>query len=150
MPIEQQLALALDSHQAALKLSPQNADLLFNTAQVEASLAEESEDDQQSLGLLQDSVTLLQQCLELQGQALQQQQAYADEMAAQAAGDTQPGAAESSSSSRPGTPSSVSSDGGDWAMIEEPVTAATLLETGVALFDSLASLCERYAGTLLS
>jgi len=144
------LKTALESHRRALHLDPTNADILFNTAQVLTSLAETvidqnvaiTSDDTgatalTSTGLLREAIVLFQQCLVRQEVLYTQSQELTH---------TLPPA--DNDYFIPGAPSWSSIEGnnadmqhGEWALIEEPVTKDSLIDTALALLEALAALC---------
>ncbi|KAL9061477.1 MAG: hypothetical protein Q9162_000008 [Coniocarpon cinnabarinum] len=140
VPLPEALANALEAHRLALKLAPENADVLFNTAQVLSALADDLNDDRQSetIALLEESVTHLQACLNLQSDALQEARVGFAKQGENVHREL-PGSGESFD--EPATPTSEH-DTSEWARIEEPTTDATLLETATAIFDTLAVLSK--------
>lgn len=139
VPLAQQLAMAVESHRFAVSLAPHEPDALFNSAQVISYLAEELSESQpaSSLELLEDANWHLQQCLQLQEEALRRQQMEVELLnGAEGGVSVESG---STSTSRPETPSSTQEV---WATVKEPLTAAALVETCVAIYETLTSLCK--------
>ncbi|KAF2032219.1 hypothetical protein EK21DRAFT_99101 [Setomelanomma holmii] len=145
----------LESHRFAILLNPANTDIQFNAAQVLTSLAElllESGSHETNKGsaraLLEEAVDVFTGCLESQQREYEQMQAEIAK--AQASGeyqeaweggvslnnDQEVAAAETASSS--------SESPGDWATVEEPLTAETILETCTAQLGALTTLLGLY------
>ncbi|KAH0555988.1 hypothetical protein GP486_006069 [Trichoglossum hirsutum] len=152
------LRTALESHRVALRLQQENADVLFNTAQVLTSLAEalsegrgsvpESELKGGALGLLEEAVELFQRCLTLQeyqfseSQAQMEEMAGAEQNASQTEGeDTLMGDTASTAAAEAAAASLEASEDERWATIVEPLTPDTLLDTALAQLETLTVLC---------
>ncbi|MCJ1462187.1 hypothetical protein MMC07_000787 [Pseudocyphellaria aurata] len=137
------LQLALNAHKAARSIDQDNADLLFNTAQVLTSLAEASSESQmasdavreEALGMFQEALELFQRCLQVQEArfALTEEQAS---QVTETAGEYQGEDVDMS-------PPSLSDGSGDeeWATIMEPITKDTLLDTVIAQLETLTAMC---------
>ena len=134
LPIDAQLEKALAGHRHAIALQPDNADALFNTAQVMSSLAEEIHliETERANSLLEEALTLLSQCLELQSEGLRRQQILIDKP-----DESQENPVEAESA-----PDSSSEETEAWATIEEPVTVETLLDTVTATYDVMENFCS--------
>jgi hypothetical protein len=171
-PLMSVLEQTLASHRYALGLDQDNADTLFNTAQVLTSLAEEvAKDDSLSAAsavtYLEEALELLQRCLTLQEFRYTESQ----ERAAEARQVLEEAGAQDESMDEPSSTGQDSEDGLDderWASIIEPVTKDTLIDTGLAQLSALTTLCgilgsspqapnvpslawiEEYSSTLLS
>lgn len=145
----------LHSHRHAISLNPANSDILFNTAQVLASLAEVGlEDGTQETAkvparmLLEEAVDIFTGCLQKQQQEYEQMQAEIAK--AQASGEyreawqgDRPQPAETDE--QDAETASASSEGpGEWATVEEPVTPLTILETCTAQLGALITLLGLY------
>lgn len=139
----------MESHKAALILDQENADCLFNTAQVLTSLAEVVTDikrpsDQQlmqAVQCLQEALELFQRCFVLQELRFTEMQ---EQIRQVEAGDmqlsedvqqTQPGSNNNAAADEDGQPE-------QWAAVVEPVTKDTLVDTAVAQLDTLTTLCS--------
>ena len=146
---------ALTSHRYALDIDPDNADTLFNTAQVLVTIAEELAKDDSRVG---DVLRILEEALELQARCLsiqelrfeeseQQRRAMAEEATAAAAASTvaEPPAASPTTASNDRPPSSAAED--QWFSILEPVTHETLIDTILAQIGTLTTLCSVLATT---
>ncbi|KAL3459850.1 hypothetical protein BJX64DRAFT_196820 [Aspergillus heterothallicus] len=145
------LRVALQSHREALQLEQDNADAIFNTAQVLTSLAETATETKrpveeqlnQAVKFLQEAIELFQRCLVLQelryteiqdeirrmeagqpGEMQDMQRAQAEEAKMQDQQELEPAEQE------------------QWAAVVEPVTKDTLVDTAVAQLDALATLCN--------
>lgn len=146
-PLVDALKLALASHECALKLDENDADLLFNTSQVLTSIAEELANN----GSAEEAITLLQSALKLQARCFSvQEQMYAEtlrrERDAQEIFDTEPNdnladgeiLADEQSDIHP---AKDNDDEGQWASVVEPITANTLTDTIIACFGTMTTLC---------
>ncbi|MCJ1394943.1 hypothetical protein MMC18_007824 [Xylographa bjoerkii] len=138
------LELALESHRSALKLKQDDADVLFNTAQVLTSLGElrsdgssaNPADREDALKKFQEAMELFQRCFAVQEYQLNEAQAMmtvapmpdnlADEV-------TDPLTAEELDSQFP--------EEEQWASIIEPITTHTLLDTTIAQIETLTVIC---------
>lgn len=145
----------LKSHRFAISLNSTNTDILFNAAQVLTSLAEaQLEAGTQAAGkygarpLLEEAVEIFTSCLESQQQEYAQLQA--DIAIAQASGEYQeawegerqkPAVAQEENMN---TESSQSEGPGDWAIVEEPLTPESILETCTAQLGALTTLLGLY------
>ncbi|KAK5113677.1 hypothetical protein LTR62_003304 [Meristemomyces frigidus] len=142
LPVVDLLKQTMGSHRFALRLDEGNADVLFNTAQVLCSLAEqlsEGDDVSHAIRLLQEALELLSACLSRQEMLLEQQQAdFGDAEAGGIALDPDETAASSA-----GSEQSVQT-----VTIEAPVTANDLLDTvqaSLSALTTLVTLVERHA-----
>lgn len=128
----------LEAHRYALRLNEDNPDILFNTAQVLTSLADEVDDvsrpDQQQaiVRFLQEAVELFGACLQRQEMLLYELQATLDDTKTQV--HDGPDGMSSDADSSPTAPTT------QWATVEEPVTGSTVLDTAVALLSCLEGL----------
>ncbi|KAL5327071.1 hypothetical protein ACEPPN_004762 [Leptodophora sp. 'Broadleaf-Isolate-01'] len=153
------LQTALTSSKYALSLNGENADALFNTAQILTSLAEklaESSTDGSTLHLVEEALRLFQLCLEVQEKQAQESAAQAQlaesmmsdngtESSVQSVlsvGDSEEGGVSLSGES------AMDVDDGKepaqderWASIVEPVDNDVLLDTVLAQLETLAQLC---------
>ena len=139
----------MESHKAALILDQENADCLFNTAQVLTSLAEVVTDtkrpsDQQlmqAVQCLQEALELFQRCFVLQELRFTEMQ---EQIRQVEAGDMQP--PEDVQQTQPGSNNDAAADEDgqpeQWAAVVEPVTKDTLVDTAVAQLDTLTTLCS--------
>ncbi|CAG7944178.1 unnamed protein product [Penicillium salamii] len=141
------LQVALQSHRDALALEQDNADVLFNSGQVLTSLAESmsnskhpgEEQMMQAGTYLQEAIELFQRCLIVQEMKYTQMQEEMEQMEAIASGDVPP---EPEAAPQPEQPKTGSDEQEQWAMIVEPVTKNTLVDTAVAQLDTLTTLCN--------
>ncbi|KAE8144846.1 hypothetical protein BDV25DRAFT_171068 [Aspergillus avenaceus] len=152
-PLTEVLNITLRSHRVALSLDQDNADVLFNTAQVLTSLAEIVTDtkhpsDQQlnqALKYLQEAIEFFQRCLVIQEMRYSETQEHIKLMES---GDiSQPSTelqAEHTQESSQDTDESKCSDEQQeqWVAVVEPVTKDTLVDTAVAQLDTLTALCN--------
>ncbi|KAF7881099.1 uncharacterized protein EAF02_006990 [Botrytis sinoallii] len=135
------LSAALEASRFALSLKQDNADILFNTAQVLTSIAEVTLEtrnvgNDDNLALLEEAIELFQRCLALQEYQYTESQTQAESVPTS---DDDPDMEEG------GVPLSDSNSqppqDDRWASIVEPVTLETLLDTVVAQLQTLAILC---------
>jgi hypothetical protein len=154
---EKLLEETLSSHRYALSLQQENADILFNTAQVLTTAAElrMTSDEQPtkiySLGLLEQALECFNSCLSRQELEFEQQRQALSEAsnvnkndppevtADENMLDAEPTAANEPVAHEPAE---------QWVTVVEPVTASTLLETALAELDCLTtvmSLCADIA-----
>lgn len=133
----------------ALNLVQDNAEALFNTAQVLTSLAEitteskrpSEEQFSQAAKFLQEAIELFQRCLMLQELRFTESQEHIKQMESgnvPSAGNQQ-AEMENSDDQQPSDPQE------QWVAIVEPVTKDTLVETAVAQLEALATLCNLLA-----
>ncbi|KAF2663900.1 hypothetical protein BT63DRAFT_418788 [Microthyrium microscopicum] len=134
---------ALDSHRYAMRLDETNADILFNTAQVLTSLAEElgqTEEFDNSSGLaikfLQEAIELFESCSTRQEMEFEEQRGTQQRPEQP---EQQPSTDLDESMAEP-----EADDTDEWALITEPITALTLLETASATLSALTSLLSLY------
>ena len=149
IPIQQQLSVALESHRSALRLNPQNGDVIFNTAQVLTAIADTiKEPRQQSIeegSLLEESVELFQRCLDIQEAALRRQMdnyLSTTHQAVSSVVQLEPNSSFTVIKASNEEEEEEEEEEEDWAAIEEPITISTLTDTCVALFDALTALCR--------
>ncbi|OBT74543.1 hypothetical protein VF21_07539 [Pseudogymnoascus sp. 05NY08] len=158
------LHVALESSRRALLLKQDDPDVIFNTAQVLTSLAETLDDVGSDAGslvpLLEEAVELFQRCLTLQEFRFSESEAMRDSMEA----GEGPSSPIDSDGGAPLTPAaqvaSPQPSEEEWASIVEPTTPDTLLDTILALLETLTVLAtkldprglaalEEYTSTLL-
>lgn len=155
------LRVALESHRFAMSLpeGQQNADTLFNTAQVLTSLAEvgtegkgrkggvEVEVIREGVALLEEALGLFNRCAEVQEgrfrEELEMRSGIRDDAGEeQGYGQATAAAAMETdmTSSSSATPQTATS-GEEWAIVEQPVTKSTLLDTALAQLQTLTTMC---------
>ncbi|KAA6416174.1 MAG: hypothetical protein FRX48_00894 [Lasallia pustulata] len=138
-PLIHLLQIALDSNRYAVTLNQENADGLFNTAQVLTSLAEtvgegrhaSEEARDQALKMLQAALELFQRCLTVQ----EFQFTRAQEQAGMPEDDATNTEDNSTVNDNP------TSEGERWASIIEPITKDSLLDTALAQLETLTTVC---------
>ncbi|KAK6605391.1 hypothetical protein H4I95_05197 [Botrytis cinerea] len=135
------LSAALEASRFALSLKQDNADILFNTAQVLTSIAEVTSEtrnvgNDNNLALLEEAIELFQRCLTLQEYQYTESQTQAESAPIS---DDDPDMEEGGVSLS--NPNSEPPQDDRWASIVEPVTLETLLDTVVAQLQTLAILC---------
>lgn len=139
----------MQSHRDALVLDQDNADVLFNTAQVLTSLAEalteskrpDEDRIQEAMKYLNEALELFQRCLVLQELRYTESQEQLKMM--ESGGDLQVSEATSQGATEEMDTQSESEppENEQWAAIVEPVTKDTLVDTAVAQLEALATLC---------
>ncbi|KAL8737464.1 MAG: hypothetical protein Q9181_001652 [Wetmoreana brouardii] len=145
-------SLDLAYNRYALRISRDNADLLFNTGQVLSSLAElisEPRDRSDDTGaadplyLLQEALECFQRCASLQEHQVMQQEKDVNQSAQEAMELDEQAAATITSGAvfAPRPTDAEPSDGGTWVSIKEPVTPNSLLDTLLAQIEALTSVC---------
>ena len=138
--VEGMLREALDSHRVALGLDGENCDVLFNTSQVLASLAEifeEGDLDEEAAGMLREGLELLSVCLGRQEMLMEQQRV---DFEAREEGEEEGGVSVGAeSSSRDGSVAG-SEVGEQSATIVNPITPGDLLDTVQASLSALTNL----------
>lgn len=143
------MQVALQSHRDALALEQDNADVLFNSGQVLTSLAElmsnlkhpDEEQQMQAGTYLQEAVELFQRCLIVQEMKYTQMQEEIEQMES---GDVPPPELEvvPQAAEKSQAESTGEEEQEQWAMIVEPVTKNTLVDTAVAQLETLTTLCN--------
>ncbi|KAK6074923.1 hypothetical protein SCUP234_07922 [Seiridium cupressi] len=144
VPLLDALRAALDAHRYALKLDPENADALFNTAQVLTSIAEEiaNDDDipdKEALKLLHEALELQSKCYSVQEMKLEEsieQERQANEQAANSADEAGP------DTSQETTDQASTEEDDQWFTVVEPVTRDSLIDTLVAQLNTLTTFCS--------
>ncbi|MCJ1286649.1 hypothetical protein MMC26_005995 [Xylographa opegraphella] len=138
------LLLALESHRSALKLRQDDADVLFNTAQVLTSLGElrgegsstSPEGREDALKKFQEAMELFQRCSAVQEYRLNEAQAMTTD-----APMLEDPTDEANHHPTEGEFDSQFPEEEQWASIIEPITANTLLDTIVAQIETLTVMC---------
>lgn len=153
-PLISILEETLASHRYALALDQDNADTLFNTAQVLASIAEEiSKDDSISdtspINYLEEALQLLQRCLVLQQFCYTEFQEQAAE-ALRLAEESGKANTHVDEDLEAQSTSVAGPDQAQWASVIEPVTKDTLLDTIIVQLSTLTTLCGILGSSLES
>ncbi|KAL3469868.1 hypothetical protein BJX99DRAFT_264791 [Aspergillus californicus] len=146
-PLVEALRVALHSHREALHLKQDNADTIFNAAQVLTSLAEAVTDTKrpveeqlnQGVKFLQEAIELFQRCLVIQEMRYTEMQ---EEIRRMESGDVEQPEQMQDVQETPGVDDSKESEQEQWAAVVEPVTKDTLVDTAVAQIDALSTLCN--------
>lgn len=148
------LQIALQSHREALHLDQDNADALFNTAQVLTSLAEAITEGkhpsvqqiQDALRFLREALELFQRCLVLQELKYTESQEQIRMMEAGDFGDgggaEEPPHEAAAAAAAAAAPTTDEPPQEQWAAVIEPVTKNTLVDTAVAQLETLTTLCN--------
>ncbi|KAF2022200.1 hypothetical protein BU24DRAFT_363308, partial [Aaosphaeria arxii CBS 175.79] len=142
----------LQSHRFALSLNSENTDVLFNTGQVLASLAEaileEGSHDEAKIParkFLEEATDIFTQCLDIQVREYEQiQHDIAQASEAQDDQNTAPSAPPAPTRRESSASSTSSSAQGEWATVLEPLTPETILETCTAQLAALTTLLGLY------
>lgn len=145
-PLTVALEEALASHRYALGLDQDNADTIFNTAQVLTSMGEEtfkddSASDASAVRYLKEALELLQRCIILQEShytEFQQQLAEALSTSEQA-GDGGVMHLEQTHEPQGSTDAGTAQE--RWVSVIEPVTKDTLIDTIIASLSTMTTLC---------
>ncbi|KAI9041695.1 uncharacterized protein KD926_006593 [Aspergillus affinis] len=149
-PVGDILQTTLQSHREALVLDQDNADVLFNTAQVLTSLAEAITDTKrpadeqlnQAVKFLQEALELFQRCLLLQEMKYTEMQEHIKQMESGAL-DQRPENIQPTEEQMDDAGESMTSEQQEqWAAVVEPVTKDTLVDTAVAQLETLTTLCN--------
>ncbi|KAH7360415.1 hypothetical protein BKA65DRAFT_184467 [Rhexocercosporidium sp. MPI-PUGE-AT-0058] len=151
------LQTALTSSKYALSLNGDNADALFNTAQIFTSLAEklaESSTDGSTLHFLEEALRLFQLCLEVQEKQAQESVAQAQLAESMISENGTESIVQNASNSEESGGVSLSGDSAmdvddgkepaqdeRWASIVEPVDNDVLLDTVLAQLETLTQMC---------
>ncbi|KAJ5603326.1 hypothetical protein N7537_006282 [Penicillium hordei] len=141
------LQVALQSHRDALALEQDNADVLFNSGQVLTSIAElmsnlkhpDEEQQMQAGTYLQEAIELFQRCLMVQEMKYTEMQ---EEIELMESGDVPPEPEVVPQAAGQAQAESAGEEQEQWAMIVEPVTKNTLVDTAVAQLETLTTLCN--------
>jgi hypothetical protein len=134
------LKTALVSHKYALSIDENNAEALFNTAQVLSSFAEalfeedEDKNERECIKMLQEAIELLSACLS------KQEHEFEENQSTQGGPTTDDGDVAMEDSPVPERPQTD----WEWVRVQEPTTASTLIETATTQLHVLA----QYAGCL--
>ncbi|KAI1634245.1 hypothetical protein F4809DRAFT_619767 [Biscogniauxia mediterranea] len=151
VPIVDLLRQTLSSHQYAIDLESENADTLFNMAQVLTALAETIMQDHPVDSSEKEALNFLEKALDYQGRcfAIQQKAFIQSQLEFEQAmrGDVTlnndasthdtPTGPEASSA-----PKTQDEEEEQWVSVVEPVTADTLLDTIIAQVNTLTTLCS--------
>ncbi|KAL2828140.1 hypothetical protein BJY01DRAFT_133213 [Aspergillus pseudoustus] len=146
-PLREMLRVALQSHREALQLEQDNADAIFNTAQVLTSLAETVADTKrpveeqlnQAVKFLQEAIELFQRCLVLQELRYTEMQ---EEIRQMETGEFGQSKQIQDVQEMPDASEKEGTEQEQWAAVVEPVTKDTLVDTAVAQLDALSTLCN--------
>ncbi|KAK7900873.1 hypothetical protein LTR67_003158 [Exophiala xenobiotica] len=156
-PILEVLQQALEAHRYAVNLDQDNADSLFNTAQVLTAIAEVSakdsnRPDQEALQALEEALELQNRCLGVQElkleESIQQQNEAASQMASEESNPVESKAMDEGVDEGVVTPANNAAD--QWFLAVEPVTKETLVDTILAELGTLTTLCSILASSTTS
>ncbi|MCJ1251203.1 hypothetical protein MMC30_008434 [Trapelia coarctata] len=143
-PLVELLQLAVESHRYALAQKQDDADALFNTAQVLTSLAETSSgghtggptDRENALKAFREALELFQRCLDVQEYQWNEAQTVMGTMSTTPSQGQHEGEESNVSQEQPGTPQEE-----QWVSIVEPITADTLFDTMIAQIETITAMC---------
>ncbi|KAI5919394.1 hypothetical protein F4810DRAFT_502674 [Camillea tinctor] len=149
VPILDLLRQTLSSHQYAIDLESDNADTLFNMAQVLTALAENIMQDHPAGSSEKEALNFLEQALDYQDRcfAIQQksftQSRLEFEQAMQETTNYDASTHDSSTSHEASEASKTQDEEEEqWVSVVEPVTADTLLDTIIAQINTLTTFCS--------
>ncbi|KAK5088540.1 hypothetical protein LTS08_001054 [Lithohypha guttulata] len=154
VPIATLLQQSFSSHQYALQIVPDDADTLFNAAQVLTALAEQigntdDDSDAQALRLLEQALEYQQECLRVQELNYAETRAIQNRIAHEANdSEDDDGGAKIDSSTTTAFEDREAEE--QWFSIVEPVTASTLMDTLLAQMSTLTTLCSIVVSALSS
>lgn len=143
VPVLNGLQEALISHRYALSLDPDNADALFNTAQVLTTIAEESAKENPIA--ISDQLKLLEEALELQTRCLSIQEMKLEENERQqheSQETTAPPEPVASGAEPTQQENDIDAAEDQWFSVLEPITPDTLIDTALAQIGTLTTLCS--------
>ncbi|KAK5941370.1 hypothetical protein PMZ80_006648 [Knufia obscura] len=149
VPVIDVLYESLNSHQYALSLDHDNADALFNIAQVLTSIAEhiakdDSMSDTEALNFLEQALEYQSRCLSLQ----ERKYAETRDLYQEAAGQSSGADADDDGGARIGTNTRSIYEEQEheqeeqWVSVVEPVTIDTLVDTILSQLSTLTTLCS--------
>lgn len=151
VPVTQVLQQALTSHRYAISLNPDNADTLFNTAQVLTTIAEyvaknDSIPDTEALSYLEEALERQNQCLQIQQARFAESRGMHEAAMNQNLQDDDDiedddGGAKLDSSTKSAFEDQNEDQQEQWVSIIEPVTANTLIDTILSQLSTLTTLC---------
>ena len=145
-PLVDLLKIALASHEYALRIDENDADLVFNTSQVLTSIAEELA----NAGSTEEAIELLRSALKLQARCLStQEQRYLETLEQEKEAHQILEAPQKQEDTTEGMDGIEQSDGDSvadkqeeqWASVLEPVTTDTIIDTICACFGTMTTLC---------
>lgn len=150
--VEGLLRAALSGFRRALGVKEEK-DALFNLGQALGSLADELDDDRKAekVSLLKEAAEALESCFRAQEEALTGNKALVEQWTAEEFDHSQEEDGGVSLVSGPGSvvdddeepkDASSSAEGAQWASVQEAVTAATLVDTAIALLEVLEALVD--------
>ncbi|CAJ2510257.1 Uu.00g061570.m01.CDS01 [Anthostomella pinea] len=149
VPVIGLLRQALESHRIALGLNSDNADALFNMAQVLTAIAEkiaedDGADDSEALQCLEQAIDYQNQCFQIQEREFTKNRREF-EQAMHGSADNDPdndgGARRTQNTAYPAS-ANQDEEEDQWVSVVEPVTANSLLDTVIAQINTLATLCS--------
>lgn len=145
VPVIGLLQQSLASHEYALSIDPDNADTLFNTAQVLTALAELSAKDESisettALQYLEQALQSQQRCFEIQKVKYAESRQIHEHAASLVDSEDDEGGAQLDS--KISSAYEEREEGEQWVSVVEPVTAETLIDTLLAQLSTLTALCS--------
>lgn len=144
------LQTALQSHKNAVILQQDNADALFNTAQVLTSLSEEVTNSKhpsdiqlsQAVNCIHEALELFQRCLLVQELRYTESEEQTRQLQAQFAENNNRPDDEVQNEPAADNEGAPQEPPEEWAVVVEPVTKNTLIDTTLAQLETLTTLCN--------
>ncbi|KAI0550238.1 hypothetical protein F4679DRAFT_543479 [Xylaria curta] len=149
------LRQALSSHQYALDINPTHTDTMFNMAQALTGIAEiiaedDEANDSEALQYMKQALEIQISCFELQRIAFEKSRLELERAMRETAEYSTAQINSGQASTNTASESQSVSREEQWAVIEEPITAATLLETIIAQIEALTAFCSMISSSLAS
>lgn len=155
VPVNSVLQQALASHRYAISLDPENADTLFNTAQVLTTIAEYvakdgSTPDTEALPYLEEALERQDQCLQIQQSKFSESRNIHEAAMNQSLEDDDVQDDDGGAKLDTNTTSAYEEQSQEqWFSIVEPVTVNTLIDTILSQLSTLTTLCTILTSTLV-
>ncbi|KAI1742549.1 hypothetical protein F4680DRAFT_412638 [Xylaria scruposa] len=149
------LRQALSSHQYALDINPTHTDTMFNTAQALTGMAEiiaqdDEADDSEALQYMKQALEIQMNCFELQRIVYEKSRLELERAMRETAEYSTAQINSGQPSTNLASESQSISREEQWAVVEEPITAVTLLETIIAQIEALTAFCSMISSSLAS
>lgn len=155
VPVIDVLQQALQSHRYTLSLDPENADTLFNAAQVLTTIAEyiandDMVPDAETLKYLEQAIEYQSQCLQIQETKFAESRQFHEAAMKQSLEDDDDGGGAKLDPTTTSAFEDHDEQQEQWVSIVEPVTANTLIDTILSQLSTLTTLCTIITSTLTS
>ncbi|TRX91922.1 hypothetical protein FHL15_007241 [Xylaria flabelliformis] len=149
------LRQAFSSHQYALDINPTHTDTMFNMAQVLTGMAEiiaqdDEADDSEALQYIKRAMEVQISCFELQRIAFEKSRLELERAMRETAEYSTDQIDSGQAITNPASESQRITREEQWAVVEEPITAVTLLETIIAQIEALTAFCSMISSSLAS